>query len=243
MTSAATPSAPAVAMILAAGLGTRMGALTRARPKPMLPVAGRPLLDHALDRAAEGGATRFVVNVHWFAEQIRDHLAGRPDVALSDETDALLETGGGLVRALPLLGAAPVFALNSDAVWTGPAPLPALTAAWDPARMDALLLMVRRERAAAYTRAGDFFLEDAGGAMRPVRRGERPAAPYVYTGAQILSPALIAEFEETRFSANLIWDRAAARGRLFAAEHVGGWVDVGTPEGLGVAERMLEAEG
>lgn len=236
--TAAAPAAPHTAMVLAAGLGTRMRHLTADRPKPMLPVAGRTLLDRALDRAAEGGAARAVVNVHYFPDQIRAHLAGReaPAITVSDEADALLETGGGLVRALPLLGQDPVFVLNSDAIWTGPAPLPALTAAWDGTRMDALLLMVPTENARAYTRAGDFFLTPE---MRPERRGDRPGAPYVYTGAQILSPALIAEFEERRFSANEIWDRALARGRLFGAVHPGGWVDVGTPEGLAEAERLL----
>lgn len=232
-------TAPQVAMILAAGLGTRMRALTADRPKPLLVAGGKTLLDHALDRAAEGGAARAVVNIHYFAEQMRAHLAGRttPRIDISDETDALLETGGGLVRALPLLGEAPVYALNSDALWTGPAPLPALAAAWDPARMDALLLMVAREDAHAYTRAGDFFLDVEG---RPERRGDRPEAPFVYTGAQIISPALIAEFDESRFSANAIWDRAMARGRLFACIHHGGWIDVGTPEGLAEADRILK---
>ncbi|MGG7565794.1 nucleotidyltransferase family protein [Rhodovulum sp. DZ06] len=234
-------NAPSTAMILAAGLGTRMRELTADRPKPMLPVAGRPLLDHALDRAAEGGAARAVVNVHYFAEQIRAHLSGRkaPAVTISDETDALLETGGGLVRALPLLGDAPVYVMNSDALWTGPAPLPVLAEAWDETRMDALLLMVAKENARAYTRAGDFFLTAD---MRPERRGDRPEAPYVYTGAQILSPALIAEFEEERFSANAIWDRALGRGRLFACVHAGGWVDVGTPEGLQEADRLVRED-
>ena len=232
---------PRTAMILAAGLGTRMGALTADRPKPMLPVAGRPLIEHALDRAAEGGASRAVVNLHYFADQIRDRLARRttPQIVFSDESDALLETGGGLVRALPLLGPDPVFVLNSDAIWTGPAPLPALSRAWDGARMDALLLMVPVAQARAYSRAGDFFLDAR---MRPERRGDRPAAPFVYTGAQIIAPALIAGFEERRFSANEIWDRALSLGRLFAAVHAGGWVDVGTPEGLAEADALVRAD-
>ncbi|MFT6775684.1 MAG: MurNAc alpha-1-phosphate uridylyltransferase [Paracoccaceae bacterium] len=228
--------APATAMILSAGRGTRMGALTDTCPKPMLPVAGRPLIDHAMARAAEGGARRFVVNLHHLGAQIRAHLAGRADVSFSDEPE-LLETGGGLVRALPLLGDAPFYAVNSDAVWTGPPPLAPLAAAWDPARMDALLLMVARTDALAYTRAGDFLI---GEDMRPTRRGDRATAPYIYTGAQILAPDAVRGFAQTPFSANLIWDRALAAGRLFAAVHHGAWIDVGTPDGLAVASAALQ---
>lgn len=225
---------PDTAMILAAGLGTRMGALTRNRPKPLLPVAGRPLIDHALARAAEAGVARIVVNVHWCADQIRAHLAGR-DVAISDETDALLDTGGGVRRALPLLGPGPVYTVNSDAIWTGPAPLPALAAAWDPARHDALLLLVARADARAYTRPGDFHLSGD----RPARRGAAETAAHVFTGAQILRPQVLADFPEAPFSMNAVWDRLLAAGRLGAVVHRGGWVDVGTPEGLAEADALL----
>ena len=231
-------SAPQTAMIMAAGKGTRMGALTRVTPKPMLKVAGRPLIDHALARAAEGGARRAVVNLHHLGEQIRDHLSGReaPQVVFSDEAEALLDTGGGVRKARPLLGEAPVYVLNSDALWTGAAPLPTLAAAWDDARMDALLHFVRREDAVAYTRAGDFFLDAAG---RPSRRGEAPSAPYIYASAQIIRPSAFEGFPEGPFSTNLVWDRLIAAGRLFAVVHEGAWVDVGTPEGLAAAEATL----
>ena len=227
-------SAPTTAMILAAGLGTRMGALTRDRPKPLLSVAGRPLLDHALVRAAEAGATRLIVNVHWCADQIRAHLAGR-NVLISDETDVLLDTGGGVRRALPLLGPDPVFTLNSDAIWTGPAPLPALAAAWDPARHDALLLLVARAEARAHAGAGDFHLSGD----RPARRGAAETAPYVFTGAQILHPRALAGFPDGPFSMNAVWNRLLAADRLGAVVHRGGWVDVGTPEGLAAADALL----
>ena len=233
---------PSRAMIMAAGKGTRMGALTRTVPKPMLPVAGRPLIDHALDRAAEGGAQEAVVNLHHLGDQIRAHLSGReaPRVSFSDESEELLDTGGGVRRARPLLGEAPVYVLNSDAIWTGAAPLPALAAAWDETRMDALLHFVRREDAVAYTRAGDFFLEDLeGGLGRPVRRGEAPLAPYIYASAQIVRPAAFEGFPPGPFSTNLVWDRLLAAGRLFALVHEGAWVDVGTPEGLAAAEALL----
>ncbi len=225
------------AMVLAAGFGTRMRPLTDHRPKALLAVAGRTLLDRAIDVCAAGGAGRVVVNVHYLADQVRAHLAGRtaPEIVISDESDAILETGGGLRRALPLLGAAPFLAVNADAVWTGPAPAPALAQAWDGARMDALLLLARREDALAYARAGDFWLGPDG---RPARRSG-DSAPFVYTGAQIVAPRAFDDAPEGAFSMNLIWDRLLARGRLFAVVHRGGWVDVGTPEGLAVADAAL----
>jgi MurNAc alpha-1-phosphate uridylyltransferase len=222
-------------MIMAAGLGTRMGALTADRPKPLLKAGGRALIDHALDRAAEGGAERCVVNLHYRAEMLRAHLAGRADIDFSDETEALLETGGGVRKALPLLGPAPFFVLNSDAVWTGAAPLTALAAAWLEGEMDALLLLVPAEDARGYTRSGDFFIEDGA----PVRRGTRPSAPYVYTGAQIIRAEAFVDTPEGPFSTNLVWDRLLAAGRVRAVVHEGAWVDVGTPEGLTEADRAI----
>jgi MurNAc alpha-1-phosphate uridylyltransferase len=229
-------------MVLAAGLGTRMRPLTDGTAKALLPVAGRTLLDRAIDAAVAGGARRAVVNVHHFAGQVRAHLAGRaaPPVAISDESGQLLETGGGMRRALPLLGPAPFFALNADAVWTGAEPCAALAAAWDPDRMDALLLLAAREDARGYTRPGDFFL---GGDGRPARRGGADAAPFVYTGAQIIAPGAFADAPDGAFSANLVWDRLLAAGRLFAVVHRGAWVDVGTPAGLAEAEAALAEAG
>ncbi len=233
-------SGPQTAMIMSAGFGTRMGALTEDTPKPMLMVAGKRLIDHAFARVAEGGATKVVVNLHYLGDQVRLHLAGltSPEIEYSEE-DELLETGGGLVRARPLLGEDPFYAVNSDAIWTGDAPLPTLARAWDPARMDVLMLMAPIREALAYTRRGDFFLDDD---MRPRRRGDAPFADYVYTGAQIMAPAALDGFAEKPFSANEIWDRALAAGRLFAAVHRGGWVDVGTPEGLATAAAALHRE-
>jgi MurNAc alpha-1-phosphate uridylyltransferase len=227
---------PTVGMVLAAGLGTRMRPLTDSRPKALLPVAGRTLLDRAIDACAAGGARRVVVNVHHFADQMRAHLADRaePAITISDETDALLETGGGVARALPLLGADPFFAVNADSIWTGPAPCVALAEAWRD-NADALLLLVRRADAVAYTRPGDFDLGHGGVPGR--RAGE--TADYVYTGAQILHPRAMADAPAGPFSMNLIWDRLLAAGRLRAVVHVGGWVDVGTPAGLAAAEAAL----
>lgn len=225
---------PGAGILLSAGFGTRMGALTADRPKPLLPVAGRALIDHGLDRLREAGAERIIVNLHYRGGMIREHLAGQPGIAFSEETPDILDTGGGIAAALPLLGAAPFFAVNSDAVWTGPPPLPALADAWREG-MGALLLIVRREDAAAYTRPGDFFLEDG----IPARRRDAATAPYVYSGAQIVAPTAFAGAPAGAFSMNLIWDRLLAEGRLHAAVHRGGWVDVGTPEGLAAAEAAL----
>lgn len=223
-------------MLFAAGFGTRMGALTAARPKPLIEVAGRPLIDHALALADAAGVARKVVNLHYLPQMLADHLAGRGDVLLSVEAPRILETGGGLRQALPLLGPGPVFTLNTDAVWTGANPLAALRAAWDPARMDALLLLLPPEAARGHAGPGDFLRDGAG------RLGRGPGL--VYSGAQIIDPAGLATMPEGPFSLNLLWDRIAAGGRLHGILHRGGWCDVGRPESIPLAEALLrEAEG
>lgn len=227
-------------MIFAAGLGTRMGALTRDCPKPLLRAGGRTLLDHALVLARDVGAGPVVVNAHAHAEQIAAHLeAQAPDVRISFERDRL-ETGGGLRRALPLLGASPVLTLNADAVWTGPNPLRLLQASWDPGRMDALLCLVPRKAALAHGGPGDFFLAPDG---RLSRRGASSEAPFVFAGAQILHAEPLASGPEGPFSLNVVWDRLLEARRLFGIVHPGPWVDVGKPEGLAAAETLLAAAG
>ena len=228
-------SRPDSLMIFAAGFGTRMGALTRDRPKPMIDVAGQPLIDHALALGAAAGIGRIVVNLHYKPEALRAHLAGR-GVALSEETPDILDTGGGLRRALPLLGAGPVFTLNSDAVWTGPNPLARLAAAWAPDRMDALLMLVPAAAARGHAGTGD-FLPDAEGRLTRTTGGAGRAL--VYTGAQIIRTDGLADVADRVFSLNLLWDRMIAEGRLFGLTHPGGWADVGTPEGIPLAEAML----
>ncbi|MFC2970005.1 nucleotidyltransferase family protein [Acidimangrovimonas pyrenivorans] len=223
------PRGPEALMLFAAGRGTRMGALTADRPKPLIEVAGRPLIDHALDLVSGAGIARTVVNTHYFADQLAAHLAGR-ELALSHEPE-LLETGGGLRAALPLLGPGPVFTLNSDAVWTGSNPLAQLRAAWDPARMDALLLLVSPGAARGRVGGGDFSLDAEG----RLHRG----GPMIYVGAQILRPDGLAGIDAEVFSLNLLWDRIAAAGRLFGVIHDGFWCDVGRPEGIAEAEAML----
>lgn len=222
---------PRSLMLFAAGFGTRMGALTADRPKPLIHVAGKALIDHALDQAQ--GVERIVINLHYLPQMIRDHLSGRGGIAFSAETETILETGGGLKRALPLLGDGPVFALNTDAVWTGPTALAELAAAWDPVRMDALLLLVPRDRATGHSGKGDFEMDADGHLTR--------GPGMVYTGAQILRIDGLAEISDSVFSLNRLWDRMAANGRLFGIVHQGGWCDVGRPEAIALAEDMLRA--
>ena len=222
---------PGAAMIFAAGLGTRMGELTRTRPKPLIEVAGRPLIDHALALVRDAGIRRVVVNTHAHAGQLREHLARTaPDVLVSHEP-VLLETGGGLRRALPLLGPGPVFTLNADMVWAGPNPLAALAAAWSGE--GALLTLVPRQAATGHAGPGDFFLDP----LR--RRGAALSAPFVYAGAEIIDPAALDGFGDGAFSLNPVWDALLAAGRLRATVHAGGWVDVGRPEGIALAEALI----
>jgi len=221
---------PDAILVFAAGRGTRMGALTRDRPKPLVRVAGRPLLDHALALTDGLAPLRRVVNVHHFADQVRAHLAGT-DVVLSDEADLLRETGGGLRHALPLLGPGPVFTLNSDAVWAGPNPLRLLSDAWQSDRMEALLLLVRPEEALGHRGRGDFCAAPDGSLMRG------PGA--VYSGAQILKTGDLAAIEEKVFSLNLLWDRMIGRGTLFGIHYDGHWCDVGQPESIALAETLI----
>lgn len=220
---------PKAIMLFAAGFGTRMGALTTDRPKPLIEVAGRPLLDHALDLAKD--VPCIVVNAYYKAEQIAAHLAGR-NVTLSVETPDVLDTGGGLRAALPLLGASPVYTMNTDAVWAGPNPLPLLADGWDAARMDALLLCVPLTQAAGHAGQGDFTLASDG------RLARGPGV--IYSGVQIISTTALKDMPDGAFSLGLVWDRLAAQGRLFGCTYPGKWCDVGHPTGIALAENMLE---
>ncbi|MBO9517276.1 MAG: nucleotidyltransferase family protein [Porphyrobacter sp.] len=227
------------AIVLAAGLGTRMRPLTNDRPKPMVEVAGKPLIDHALDRLAEAGVARAVVNVHYFPETIEKHLAGRrePAVSFSDERDVLLETGGGLVKAQGLLSD-PFFCVNSDNVWLdGPVNAFAeLSRVWDPARMDALLLLVSHTRASNYRGKGDFHMDGTG---RLSRRRSGRIAPFIYTGVQLISKRLLRDAPEGPFSTNVLWSRAIDEGRLFGMAFTGEWFEVGDPEAIAPTEAAL----
>jgi MurNAc alpha-1-phosphate uridylyltransferase len=234
-------------MVLAAGLGTRMRPLTETVPKPLVTVAGKALLDHALDRLVEAGVPRAVVNVHWRAEKVRAHLDGRraegfgPETIVSDETEALLDSGGGVLKALPLLGDAPFLVLNSDVMWQEglTRTLPRLAGHWNPEAMDALLLVAPTVSTVGYDGVGDFLMEADGTLLR---RPEAHVAPFVFTGVQILSPALFEGFGPEPFSLNRIYDKAAEAGRLRGLRHDGRLIHVGTVEAVAAAEAVL-AEG
>lgn len=229
------PAFPFPLMVFAAGFGTRMGDLTKDRPKPLIPVAGKALIDHALDIGAQAGVAQTVVNTHYRADQMAAHLAGR-DIAISCEAEAILETGGGLKAALPLLGAGPVAILNSDGIWTGANPLTQLAAAWDPDRMEALLLLLPLARTLAHGPKGDFRLANDG----RITRGEG-GEDHVYIGAQILRTQRIAATPEAVFSLNRPWTEMIAAGTAFGLVHDGQWCDVGHPEGIAEAERLLHS--
>lgn len=228
------------AMVLSAGLGKRMRPLTDDRPKPLVEVAGKPLLRYALDRLHEDGVETVVVNVHYMADQIEDYVAGinAPRVIISDERDCLLDTGGGIVRALPLLGEHPFIVINSDSIWIeGARPaLERLRAAWRDDEMDCLLLLASTITSTGYDGIGDFNM-DPDGQVR--RRQENEVAPFVYAGVYIAHPRFFADAPAGPFSTNLLWDRAIEAGRLYGLRHDGIWLHVGTPEGVGQAERAL----
>jgi MurNAc alpha-1-phosphate uridylyltransferase len=230
------------AMVLAAGLGKRMRPVTDTLPKPLVRVGGRALIDHALDRLAEVGSETAVVNVHYLAGLIEAHLRKRrrPRIVISDERGELLETGGGVRRALPLLGDDPFCLLNSDSLWIdeGNSNLTGLAAAWDPERMDILLLVAEAATSLGYEGRGDFSLNADG---RLARRGDRPSVPFVYAGVAILKPQLFFDTPEGAFSLNLLFDRAIVAGRLHGQQLVGQWLHVGTPEAIAAAEERLAA--
>jgi MurNAc alpha-1-phosphate uridylyltransferase len=231
-------------MVLAAGLGLRMRPLTEHTAKPLLRLHGRGLLDHALDRLGDAGVQDAVVNAHWHADQVAAALAARgeeapPRVHLQREEE-LLETGGGVARALPRLGPGPFTVVNGDSMWLD-GPVPALTrlaAAFDPARMDGLLLLVRTAQVDGEVGSGDFLLDPLGRLRRPK---EREVAPYIFAGVQVLSPTLFAGAPTGRFSLNRLYDRAIAAGRLYALVHDGVWFHLSTPPDLERAEASMQA--
>lgn len=232
--------APTKAMVLAAGLGTRMRPLTNDRPKALVEVQGRALIDHVLDRLADAGVAQAVVNVHWFAERLEQHLAARgrgPQIVISDERAELLETGGGLKKARPLLGDDPVFVANIDSVWIdrGDA-LGDLARLWNPETMDAALLLARREGSIGFEGDGDFFLADDG---RLTFRGDAPSAPFAYMGVHITRPGYADQGPDGPFSLSPLWRRSAAEGRLFGCVLDGDWMHVGDPQARDEAEAKL----
>jgi MurNAc alpha-1-phosphate uridylyltransferase len=233
---------PQTAMIMAAGLGKRMRPLTATRPKPLIEVGGKPLLDHVLEKLRIAGVKKVVVNVHYLADALEAHLASRQhglEVVISDERALLLETGGGLVKAEPLIDCDPFLALNSDNLWIdGPADtLKLLASQWDGDKMDALLLLVPQARALNHSGMGDFHMGRTG---RLRRRDRSHVAPFVFTGIQIASKRLLRDAPEGPFSTNVLWNRAIEEGRCFGAVHQGLWFDVGTPQAIQMTETALE---
>lgn len=233
---------PRNAMVLAAGMGSRMHPITDKMPKPLVKVVGKPLIDHVLDRLAAAGVARAVINVHHFAEQMQRHLAARarPQVVISDEHGLLLGTGGGVKKALPELGDAPFFLINSDTLWIdGVKPnLRRLADAFDAQAMDALLLLAPTAGSTGYAGRGDFTMAPDG---RLQKRGERAVAPFVYAGAAIFSPALFADAPAGEFPLTLLFDRAEQAGRLHGLRLEGLWMHVGTPEAVALAEAAIKA--
>lgn len=231
------------AMIMGAGLGLRMRPLTADRPKPLVTVGGKTLIDHSIDRLVAAGVTRIVVNLHYRGEMLRAHLARRKDaeIIFSDESDKLLDTGGGVVKALSLLGPSPFFILNSDSVWveSATAALPAMIAKWDEAGMDGLLLLADMHTAMGYEGSGDFVLMKNGLIGRARDHAGIPAC--AYPGVQIAHPRLFEGAPKGAFSTNMMWDRAIAKGRLFGTMLDGVWIHVGTPEARDEAEAYLRA--
>lgn len=233
---------PRTAMVLAAGLGIRMRPLTDTKPKPLIEVGGKTLLDHVLDRLAGAGVETVVVNVHYLAEQIGQHVArrARPRIVISDEREQLLGTGGAVVKALSTLGDGPFFHVNADTLWIdGVVPnLTRLAQAFDTAAMDGLLLLAPTTGSIGYSERGDFTMATDG---RLIRRNEREVAPFVYAGAAILSPALFTAAPQGVFALTPLFERAAKSGRLFGLRLEGVWMHVGTPDAIAEAEAAFKA--
>jgi N-acetyl-alpha-D-muramate 1-phosphate uridylyltransferase len=234
------------AMVLAAGYGERMRPLTLRMPKPLVPLAGRPLIDHVLDRLAAAGVETAVVNVHYLPELLEESLRRRegtkPTILISDERDALLDTGGGVKLALPMLGAGPFFVHNADSVWSeGASPaLSRMLKLWKPETMDCLLLLAPLSSSLGYAGKGDFTMTPDG---RLMRRGERQIVPFAFAGVSLCDARLFAGAPDGKFSLNLLWDQALAKGRLYGMRLDGHWMHVGTPEALAEAETWFEHEG
>lgn len=229
------------AMMLAAGLGTRMRPLTDERPKPLIEVAGKPLIDHALERLRGAGVEQAVVNVHYKADMLEAHLStvSAPKIVISDERKELLETGGGLVKALPHLGAEPFFMVNTDSLWTeGARPsLERLRQAWNDETMDMLLLLCSTTSSHGYAGSGDFHC-DADGTLS--RRTENEIAAFVFTGVYLVHPRIFKNAPEGKFSMNLLFDKAIEAGRLKGLRHDGEWMEINTPEAIATAEQVLQ---
>ena len=237
-------SRPRKAMVLGAGLGMRMRPLTDDRPKPLVKLRGRTLIDHVLDRLKAAGIETVIVNAHYRADQLEQHVLGRNDleIRISDEREKLLDTGGGVAKALASFGDAPFLIHNVDSIWLdGQAPtLERLMASWDDAHMDSLLLLAPVTNCIGYSGPGDFVMKPDG---RLQRRGELQQAPFVFAGVSVAHPRLFADSPEGAFSINRLWDAAIGGKRLHGLRHEGVWMHVGSPEALAEAELRLTSDG
>ena len=222
------------AMIFAAGFGTRMGPLTKTTPKPLVPVLGKPMIDHSLKMLTDASVSSIFVNTHYFADQMENHLSSNPSVTTIREEPDILETGGGLKNAVPIINDSPVITLNCDAIWFGENPISQLTNAWEPDKMDGLLMLLERPKALGHNGAGDFYLTKDN---RLEKKNNRADAPFVYGGLQILKTDLLSDITQESFSISLLWNKMLATNRLFGAVYNGEWADVGHPEGISIAEK------
>ena len=224
------------ALIFGAGFGTRMGDITKVTPKPMIRVLNKPLIDYAIDVILSANIKNITVNLHHLPNQIEDHLSKFENIQTIHEQPNILETGGGLKNALPILGSNPVITLNSDIIWIGSNPVVSLLKSWDPKKMDALLVLIPIQNTKEYRGQGDFYLDSEN---LLTRRGTKPNAPYVYTGAQIIKTELLSNINEKSFSINLLWNEILNKKKAFGIVYDGSWIDVGHPKGIDTATKEL----
>ncbi len=225
---------PKTAMIFAAGFGTRMRHLTQSTPKPLVSVMGKPMIDHSLAMLSDAGIKSVFINTHYLADQLEDHVKNYPFATAIRENPDILETGGGLKNALPLIGTDPVFTLTCDAVWFGESPITELEKHWAPEQMDGLLMLIKKPNCIGYAGTGDFFLNPKN-ILQPKHKAD--AAPYVYSGVQIIKTDLLKTIPQNSFSIWRLWEKMLAQDRLFGTVYNGAWADVGHPEGIDLANR------
>jgi MurNAc alpha-1-phosphate uridylyltransferase len=224
------------ALIFGAGFGTRMGEITKITPKPMVPILNKPLIDYAIDITLDANIQNIIVNLHYLPEQIENHLSNFKNIKTIHEYPKILETGGGLKNALPILGPSPVITLNSDIIWIGYNPIKSLLKSWNPKKMDALLMLIPIELAKGYKGLGDFYLDRD---KQLIRRDNKSNAPYVYTGVQIIKTELLSAINKESFSINVLWNKIINQRNAYGIMYDGSWIDVGHPEGIEIATKEL----
>ena len=224
------------ALIFGAGFGTRMGEITKIIPKPMVPILNKPLIDYAIDITLDANIQNIIVNLHYLPEQIENHLSNFKNIKTIHEYPKILETGGGLKNALPILGPSPVITLNSDIIWIGYNPIKSLLKSWNPKKMDALLMLIPIKRAKGYKGLGDFYLDRD---KQLIRKDNKSNAPYIYTGVQIIKTELLSTINKESFSINVLWNKIINQRNAYGIMYDGSWIDVGHPEGIDIATKEL----